>query len=69
MEDEGRRGKGGRPPTGRLFPYKVFGYLGAEELRLLNRLAERRNGSGKPLGVAGAIRKAIRLLAEREGVE
>jgi hypothetical protein len=47
----------------------MFGYLGAEELRLLNRLAERRNGSGKPLGVAGAIRKAIRLLAEREGVE
>lgn len=67
--DEGEKRKGGRPATGRLFPHKVFGYISDDELRLLEILAQKINGSGRPRGVAGVLRAAIRALAEKEGVE
>ena len=62
------KSRGGRPPTGRTFPHKVFGYVTDEELRLLERLEQKTNGSGRPRGRAGTIREAIRALAEKEGV-
>lgn len=67
MNEETPRRRG-RPPTGRTFPHKVNTYLTDEELRALNILADERNGSGRPLGQAGVIRKAIRELAQRRGI-
>ena len=61
-----KRGAGGRPATGRLFPHKVFGYVADEELRLLNALAQKPDGSGRPRGMAGVIREGIRALAREE---
>jgi hypothetical protein len=67
--EEKPKGKGGRPPTGRLFPHKVFGYVSDEDWALLHRLAARMNGTGKPRGMAGVIRQGLRALAEKEKVE
>jgi hypothetical protein len=66
MEETPRKGKGGRPPTGRLFPHKVFGYVNDEDWELLHRLAAKMNGSGKPRGMAGVVRAAIKALAREE---
>ena len=59
---------GGRPPTGPLYPHKVWGYVNDEELRLLNTLAQTVGAGGRPRGMAGVLRDAIRALAEKEGV-
>lgn len=65
--EEPKKGRVGRPPTGRLFPHKVFGYVNDEEWRLLQELAAETNGSGRPRGMAGVLRAGIRALAKQEG--
>jgi hypothetical protein len=57
----------GRKP-GRTFPHKRSVYLDDEGLGLLDRLAAVKLGD-KPRGESGAIREALRQLAQREGVE
>lgn len=59
------RKKGGRPPTGNLYPHRITAYFDDVGLARLKRLAEKRNGRG-PRGVAATIRDAVETLDRTE---
>jgi hypothetical protein len=66
---EERKQNWGRSAPGKLFPHRVAITLDGETFRLAQRLAEVKDDSGAPRGMAGVIRCGLRALAEEEGLE